>query len=189
MTLTELQKSIGVIVGIVILQALVLYHFGQPTISASKHIMLWAGDVFSPENSQQLSDWYTFSHIIHGFLFYALFYALFPRMSVWRRLAFSVGIEVAWEILENTPMVIQHYREQALAQGYTGDSIINSLSDSVAMMFGFLVAWRLPIIATILIALGLELWVAFSIRDNLTLNVINLIHQFEFIKVWQAGSH
>lgn len=188
MRFTDTKLSLLAIITIVVLQALALHLFGQPTISASKHIMLWAGDVFSAENSQQLTDWYTFSHIIHGFLFYALLRMLFPKMTVWRRLAYAVGIEVAWEILENTPMVIQHYREQALAQGYTGDSILNSVSDSVAMTVGFLIAWRLPILATILIGLGLEVGVAYFIRDNLTLNVINLIHQFDFIKVWQAGA-
>ena len=84
-------------------------------------------------------------------------------------------------------MVINHYREQALAAGYSGDSIINSLSDSVAMLVGFLLAWRLPVITTILIAILLEVFVGYSIRDNLTLNVVNLLHQFDFIKAWQAG--
>ena len=107
--------------------------------------MVWAGDVLSAENSQQLSDWYTFSHIIHGFIFYGALSLLFPRLSVFQRLAIAVSVEVAWEITENTPMVIQHYREQALAQGYTGDSVINSISDTVFMILGFLFAWRAPV--------------------------------------------
>ncbi len=170
------------------IQALALHLFGQPWMSESGHLILFAGDIRSVENSQQLSDWYSFSHIIHGFIFYLVLWYFFPRISVWRRLAFAVGIEVAWEIAENTPVVINHYREQALAQGYTGDSIINSISDTCAMIAGFLLAYRLPIIATIAIAIGLELSVGYGIHDNLTLNVIGLFHQFDFIARWQAGN-
>ena len=108
-------------------------------------------------------------------------------MSVWKRLAIATGIEVAWEITENTPWLIYRYRQQALALGYTGDSIVNSLSDSGAMIIGFLLAWYLPPWVTVVVALSLEVWIGYSIRDNLTLNVINLIHEFDFIKNWQAG--
>ena len=182
------STPLGLLLGFLGLQVIVLYFFGQPLISASGHILLWAGDVLGPENSQQLSDWYTFSHIIHGFIFYCVSRYFFPRLTVWQRLAIAVGIEVAWEITENTPMVIQHYREQALAQGYTGDSVINSVSDTCAMIIGFLFAWRAPVWATVTAALGLELFVGYEIRDNLTLNVLNLIHQFDFISKWQAGN-
>jgi len=108
-------------------------------------------------------------------------------MSVLQRFVLALGIEVAWEVMENTPMVIQHYREQALAQGYTDDSIINSLSDSLAMVAGFLLAWRLPVVATFAVALALETFLAYQIRENLTLNVINLIHTFPAIHDWQSG--
>ena len=84
-------------------------------------------------------------------------------------------------------MVINHYREQALAQGYTGDSIINSISDTMAMIIGFIMARRLPVWAVVVTGLLLELFVAYMIRDNLTLNVMNLIHQFPSIADWQAG--
>ncbi|MBI5470490.1 DUF2585 family protein [Candidatus Kaiserbacteria bacterium] len=178
--------SIG-IAALLALQAFVLHMLGQPWVSESG-LMLFAGDVHSVENSQQLSDWYTLSHIIHGFIFYLALWYFFPRMPVFRRLALAVGIEVAWEVAENTPTVINHYREQALAQGYTGDSIINSLSDTCAMIAGFFFASRAPVLATIALALGLELWVAYWIRDNLFLNVVGLFHQFDFIAQWQAGS-
>ena len=183
----SLRTSLGLVFGIIAIQALVLHLFGQPWVSKTHSLMLWAGDVSSAENSQQLSDWYTFSHIIHGFLFYALLRWLFPKMSVLQRLVFAVGIEVAWEITENTPMVINHYREQALAQGYVGDSIINSVSDTCAMILGFFFAARAPVWATVCLALGLEVWVGYMIRDNLTLNVMNLIYQFDFIQSWQAN--
>src|SRR3989338_179620 len=168
-------------------QALVLYSFGQPTICTCGYVKVCEGVVLSSGNSQHLTDWYTFSHIIHGFLFYLGLWYFFPRMPIWRRLLLAMGIEIAWEIAENTPMVIQHYREQALAQGYMGDSIINSVSDTFAMIFGFIWARPLPLWSIITIALGLELFVVYMIRDNLVLNILNLIYQFPPIAVWQAG--
>jgi len=168
-------------------QALVLYAFGQPAICTCGYVKLWEGVVLGSGNSQHITDWYSFSHIIHGFLFYLLLWWLFPRMSVWKRLLFSIGLEATWEIIENTPAVIQHYRAQALAQGYTGDSIINSVSDTLVMAGGFIMAWRLPIWLVIVIALFLEIFVAYMIRDNLTLNILNLIHIFPAIATWQAG--
>ncbi len=173
---------------LVVLQALVLCIFGQPLICECGYVKLWEGVVLGAGNSQHLTDWYTFSHIIHGMLFYLGLWFFFPRLSVAQRFALAVGVEAAWEITENTPMVIQHYREQALAQGYTGDSIINSVSDTIAMMFGFLLARKLPVWSVVVLAIGLELWVGYSIRDNLTLNVINLIHHFDFIAAWQTGT-
>ena len=172
---------------LVALQALVLFLLGQPLIAADGHIKLWEGVVLSPGNSQHLTDWYTFSHVLHGFLFYGLAWLVFRRQGVGVRFLMCVGLEAGWEVLENTPMVINHYRQQALAQGYTGDSIVNSVSDNVSMMLGFLVAWRLPVWVVVLLGLGMEGFVAYCIRDNLTLNVINLIHGFEGIARWQAG--
>ena len=181
---------LSLLVGLLLLalQALVLAVFGQPWIAADGTIKLWEGVVSGPGNSQHLSDWYTFSHIIHGFIFYWLLTLVAPRLPVSARVLLALGVEVCWELVENTPMVINHYREQALAAGYSGDSIINSLSDSVAMLLGFVLASRLPVVATIAVAVLLEVFVGFSIRDNLTLNVLNLVHQFDFIHAWQSGA-
>jgi len=134
------RKYLALAFGLIAVQALVLYIFGQPPICTCGYVKFWEGVVLSSGNSQHLTDWYTFSHVIHGLLFYFGLWYFFPRTSVWMRLFFAVGIEAAWEIVENTPMVINHYREQALAQGYTGDSIINSVSDTVAMVFGRLMS-------------------------------------------------
>ena len=169
------------------LQAAVLFVMGQPLIAASGEVHVWWGAVLSAGNSQHLTDWYTFSHIIHGLIFYFALWYFFPRMSVWTRFFMALGIEVAWELVENTPMVIQHYREQALAQGYTGDSVINSICDSIAMVVGFVMARRLPVWTIVVAGLGLELFVAYMIRDNLILNIINLVHQFPVISTWQSG--
>jgi len=100
---------------LIVLQALILHHMGQPLIAASGRILLWVGNPFSPETSQQLSDWYSFSHIIHGFIFYGLLRLAAPRQPVGARLLIAMAIEICWEITENSPAVIQHYREQALA--------------------------------------------------------------------------
>lgn len=181
------QRYLALALGLVLVQAGVLYLFGQPPICTCSEVKLWEGVVLSSGNSQHLTDWYTFSHVIHGLIFYFGLWYFFPRMSVWTRLLLAMGIEIAWEIMENTPMVINHYREQALAQGYTGDSIINSISDTFAMVFGFILARRFPVWAVVVLALVLELYVAYMIRDNLALNVLNLVYQFPSIAVWQAG--
>lgn len=183
-----IKQALGCAAALLALQAAVLWLFGQPLIAASGDIKLWEGVVSGPGNSQHLSDWYTFSHIIHGFIFYWVLGLIFPRLGIGARMALAVGVEVGWEVLENTPWLIDHYRQQALAQGYMGDSIINSLGDTVAMLAGFVWAWRMPVWNTVLIALGLEAFVGYSIRDNLTLNVTNLLYQFEFIKNWQSGA-
>lgn len=172
---------------ILAIQGAVLYFFGQPPICTCGYVKVWEGVVLSPGNSQHLSDWYTFSHIVHGLIFYGLLTLLLPRMPVSRRVLIALGVEVAWEITENTPMVIEHYRQQALAVGYTGDSVINSVMDSVFMLFGFLFAWRFPWTASLALALALEVFALVMIRDNLTLNVINLIHVFPAIASWQAA--
>jgi len=180
------SRAIACAAGLLGLQAMVLHLFGQPWICTCGYVKLWEGVVLSIGNSQHLTDWYTFSHIIHGILFYALLWLAFPRAGLLGRLLLAMGVEIAWEITENTPAVIRHYREQALAQGYTGDSILNSISDTCSMIVGFLAAWWLPVRASILVVLGLELWVGYEIRDNLTLNVINLIYPFDCVKAWQA---
>ena len=175
----------GLIVILLLIQGLTLHVFGQPLICPCGTIKLWEGSV--AHSSLDITDWYTFSHIIHGFIFYALLTYFFPRLTFIQRLALAVGIEVGWEICENLPAVIQHYRQQALAAGYTGDSILNSLSDTTAMMSGFFFASIAPVWATVTAALGFEFFVGYSIRDNLTLNVIDLLHHFDFIDKWQSG--
>ena len=173
---------------LLLIQAGALFLLDQPAMCTCGYLRVWEGAVLSIGNSQHLTDWYTFSHIIHGFVFYLLIWFLFPRAPITLRFLLALGIEVGWEIAENTPFIINHYREQALAQGYVGDSIINSISDSLAMIGGFVLAWRLPIIYTILLALAFEFLAGFFIHDNLVLNILNFIHQFEFIREWQNGA-
>jgi len=157
------------------LQALVLHGMGQPLIAASGKILFWVGDPRAADTSQQLADWYSFSHIIHGFIFFGVLRLLAPQLSFAARLLIAMGIEIGWEITENSPAVIQHYRQQALAAGYVGDSVLNSLSDTFMMGCGFFCASKLRAHAVIAIALVLEIFTASVIRDNLSLNVLNLI--------------
>ena len=173
------------VAGLMLVQAVVLHLLGRVWICACGTIRLWVGDMHSSELSQQILDWYTPSHVIHGILFYGLLHLLMPRTPVLTRLAIAVGIEAAWEIAENSPAVIEEYRKQATAAGYTGDSILNSLLDTVAMMTGFALARLLPWQATVALALAAEIVVGAIVHDNLTLNILNFIHRFPAIEAWQ----
>lgn len=169
------------------LQIAVLHAMGQPFLAASGKILPWVGNPFSPDNSQQLSDWYTFSHIIHGFLFYWLTKLVAPRLPLGARLLIAVGIEISWEIAENTPMVIEAYRKQALAVGYAGDSILNSVLDTAMMMLGFFFAWRVKARYVAALAIAMELLTASQIRDGLALNILGFAGTPKVIADWQAG--
>ena len=158
---------------------------GRHAICTCGTVKLFVAVVHGPDNSQHIADWYTPSHIIHGILFYGLLHLLMPRVPVLTRLAIAVGIEAAWEIAENSPPVIEEYRKQATAAGYTGDSILNSLLDTVAMMTGFALARLLPWQATVALALAAEIAVGAIVHDNLTLNILNFIHRFPAIEAWQ----
>jgi hypothetical protein len=173
--------------GIVALQALILVALGQPLTCTCGTIRFWQGTVSSAENSQQLTDWYTYSHIIHGFGLYFLLWLIAPRTPFGLRLALAIGLEAGWEVIENTPFVIDRYRQLALAQGYVGDSVINSVVDTLAAAFGFLLAGMLPVWSVVSLALAMELFVGFMIHDNLTLNIIQLVHPSGIISLWQAG--
>lgn len=186
--MTAARLTALVIFGLMAVQALVLHLMGRLWICSCGTVRLWVGDIWSSELSQQLFDWYTPSHIVHGILFYGLLRLVLPRAPVLVRLAIAVGIEVSWEIAENSPWVIEAYRQQALAAGYTGDTILNSLSDTVAMMTGFTLARWLPWKVTVALALALEITVGALVRDNLTLNVLNFIHRFPAIEAWQKGA-
>lgn len=165
--------------------AAALLLMGRPAICTCGEVSLW-GPV-GPTQSQMLSDWYSPSHIVHGLLFYAALWLVARKWPVERRFLLALLVECAWEVIENTPMVIDRYREATAALGYTGDSVINSLSDVAMMAVGFLAARKLPVWASILLVLLLELVPLIVIRDNLTLNVWMLLAPSDSIRAWQNG--
>jgi hypothetical protein len=175
------------VLGLLAAHAMLLLYMGQPLMYEGGFVKLWHGVVVSGENSQHLTDWYTLSHIIHGVLFYALLAFLFPRWPVGIRLLLAIGIEMGWELFENTDMVINRYREQALAQGYFGDSIVNSLGDVLAVISGFFLTYKLPWWVSVVFVIALELIALYAIRDNLTLNIIQLIYPIDKLGQWQSG--
>ena len=172
--------------------AAILLAMGRPLICECGTVKLWWGVVQSAENSQHLTDWYSFSHVIHGLLFYGAAHLLWRRWQLlgglparWA-LPIALVIEAGWEILENSPIIIDRYRAVTVSWGYVGDSLINSVADIGWMAVGFWLASRLPVKASIATAIAFELFTLAMIRDNLTLNVLMLVWPVEAIKVWQA---
>jgi hypothetical protein len=178
-------RHAAVCAAIIAATAVVLALMGHPAICKCGDVKLWHGVPLSAENSQHISDWYTFSHVIHGFGFYALARLVARRQRLGARLVAAVALECAWEVFENTDFVINRYREATISLDYYGDSVLNSLSDVAAMILGFFAAARLPVWATILVLFSFEAFVGYAIRDNLLLNIIMLIYPLDVIRRWQ----
>lgn len=186
-TLLPSRFALLLAIGLVILFGAVLFLMDRPPICPCGSIKLWHGVVHSSENSQHIADWYTFSHVIHGFLFYGLAHLVLRGTARRWALPLAVAIEGAWELLENSPMIIDRYREATIAFGYSGDSILNSIADIGWMAAGFWLAARLPVRATLALALVFEGLTLLLIRDNLTLNILMLVWPVDAIRTWQAA--
>ena len=185
MTIAPRRAAFAAILLFVVV-AIILWAMGRPPICTCGEVDLW-GQV-GPEQSQMLADWYSPGHFIHGLIFYLLLSLVARGWSVERRFLVALMVEAGWEILENTPLIIDRYREATMALGYSGDSILNSMSDIAMMGLGFLAARRLPIWASVALGLGFELLTLAVIRDNLTLNVWMLLVPTDAIRLWQAGA-
>ncbi|MHA1549571.1 MAG: DUF2585 domain-containing protein [Alphaproteobacteria bacterium] len=172
---------------LIIVGAAVIYAMGHPLICTCGFVKLWHGTVFSSETSQHLLDWYSPSHVIHGLIFYAALWLVARRQPAGYRLLAAIFVEVSWEVFENTPLIINRYREVTISLDYYGDSVINTVADILAMVAGFILAWRLPVWVSVALVMALEAYVGFMIRDNLALNVIMLVFPMEAIRVWQSG--
>lgn len=164
----------------------ILLAMGRSPICTCGTIKLWHGVIQSTDNSQHIADWYSFSHLVHGFIFYGLTHLALRRSPLALRLWIATLIEAGWEILENTPMIIDRYREATMAFGYSGDSVLNSLSDIAMMIVGFWLASRLRWPWVIALALAFETFTLWRIRDNLTLNIVMLVAPIDAIRDWQA---
>lgn len=172
---------------IIAIAAAILLSMGRTPWYRSGSIKLWTSDAWGPENSQQLSDPYTFTHVTHGVLLYLLLHLVAPRASLGVRGVLAIALEAAWEVLENTDMVINRYRAATMALGYYGDSVLNSVGDLLACALGFVLAARLPTRGTIVMVVVLEAVLMLWIRDSLLVNIVMLIYPIEAVKVWQSG--
>jgi hypothetical protein len=189
-TIPRLSLPVALLVslGIVAAIAALMFWMGRLPICKCGYIKLWHGGRGDSEISQHLADWYTYSHVLHGVIFYFLLWFVFRgRLSVAARLVLATLIEGAWELFENTPFIINRYRSQTISRDYFGDTIINTVGDMLAMIVGFLIAARLPAWVTVFLLVATELVLLYLIRDNLLLNVIMLIYPLEWIKQWQSG--
>jgi hypothetical protein len=184
----SLPWAIAVALLVIALAAAVLLWMGRIPMCKCGYIKLWHGNRADSQTSQHLTDWYTYSHVLHGIIFYWLLTVVSRGyLSVGARLVIAALIEGAWEIFENTPFVINRYRSQTLSRDYFGDSAINSVADMLAMVVGFMLAAKLPAWITVFLVIAVELVLLWLIRDNLALNILMLLYPIEAIKQWQLA--
>jgi hypothetical protein len=182
----SLPKALLVSLALIGLAAWVLYWMGRTPVCPCP-FKLWVGRG-QPEQSQHFLDWYSYTHVLHGVVFYLLLTVILRgHLSVAARLVIATLIECGWEIFENTPFIINRYRTATISHDYYGDTIINSVGDILSMIVGFLIAARLPVWVTIFLFFAAEVLLFVVLRDNLLLNIIMLIYPMEWIRQLQTG--
>ncbi|MDA1230898.1 MAG: DUF2585 family protein [Planctomycetota bacterium] len=182
-------KLCGATVLIIAAVAVLLSFIGQPRWCKCGSWSPWSWNIWSSHNSQHLMDPYTASHVLHGVILCGLLFWLPRSVSGSARFMAAIVIEVGWEILENSPLIIERYRATTIALDYAGDSVANSISDILACAVGYGIACRLRAVKSLIFSLATELIVLICIRDCLFLNVVMLICPLESIRQWQMGSH
>jgi hypothetical protein len=193
MTLSEVSPArrlapwVALSVAIIGTTAIVSWLMGHPWICTCGYVKLWHGETVSSENSQHLIDWYTSSHLLHGLIFYFVLWLVVRAWPQSVRFTIALAVEAGWEIIENTPWIINRYREATISLDYYGDSVINSVTDILAMIVGYFIAARAPVWVSVAILVATEVWLAVAIRDNLTLNVLMLVYPLDAVRTWQGG--
>jgi hypothetical protein len=173
------------IVAAFIASAVLLHLEGRLWICACGTVRVWSGQICSSDNSQHFLDPYSFTHVLHGFLFFWLITLLLPRLNAGWQVALAVAVEAAWEVFENTNFIIDRYRSTTAALGYTGDTVINSFGDILCCLLGFMVARKLGLRRSIIVFLLLEFILIIWIRDSLLLEVVMLVFPIDAIKALQ----
>jgi hypothetical protein len=174
--------------GVLLVSTIALRVQGRLWICSCGHVALWCGDINSPDNSQHLFDPYTFTHVLHGFLFIALVHLLRPKWAESWKIAGALSLEALWEVIENSTYIIERYRSETISLGYTGDTIVNSFGDLIASIVGVLIARKLGVVKTIALAAAIEVVLLITVRDNLILNIIMLLFPSDAIRSWQMGN-
>lgn len=165
--------------------ALLLRLEGRLWICACGRVQVWVGQIASSDNSQHFFDPYSFTHVLHGFLFFWLITWIARRLAPGWQVALAVAVEAAWEVFENTNFIIDRYRSTTAALGYTGDTVVNSFGDIFCCLIGFLIARRLGLRRSLVAFAILELVLIAWIRDSLLLEIVMLVFPIDAIKAWQ----
>ena len=183
---TNIFLRVSVAAVCVVVAMIALLHFeGRSFICSCGHFAVWIGEWCSSNTSQQLLDPYSFTHILHGFLFFWLMLLVFRRVRSGWQFLLAVLLESAWEVFENTSFVVNKYRNETAALGYQGDTIVNSLGDLACALVGFLVARQLGFWRSLIVFVLVELVLTFWIHDSLLLQILMLVRPIEAIKLWQ----